>query len=69
MPNTNTLYRCAKGYEVSARFSIIVEDNGLTLDLLPYGGDFCFVCFAAWVAQNVPRAFAVERPVEISDAT
>ncbi len=59
---TDTLYTCPNGHEVSCRFSIIVVDNGLSLEALPYAGNYCFVCFAAWVARNVPRSIEIEKP-------
>ncbi len=59
MPAITTLYHCPKGHEVDARFEIIVEDNGNTVDILPYAGSYCFVCFGAWIAANVPRTSPV----------
>ena len=60
----NPIYRCPKGHEVSARFSISVSDEEHTIDLLPYAGDYCLVCFSAFIASHVPRATKVdtERP-------
>ena len=57
--NITKLYRCPKGHETSAVFRVIVDDNSYTLDIMPYEGNYCFVCFSAWLAKNVPRTVEV----------
>ena len=49
------VFECPKGHRSSAVLCIIVADVPGNLDALPYQGEFCFVCYAAWVAQYVPR--------------
>ena len=55
------MYECPNGHKCGAVLQIIVADMPGNLDALPYQGHFCFVCFAAWVAKNVPR---VEEVIE-----
>lgn len=63
---TDKLYVCPKGHISDAVLHIIVEDTGSNLDVLPYAGSYCFVCYAAWIAANVPRVETkeIEVPAE-----
>lgn len=57
---TDTVYVCSKGHRFTGRTSLMVTGETPCVEAMQYAGDYCTVCYFAWIAQNVPRVEAVE---------
>lgn len=48
-------YICEKGHRFGSKTQIIVEEGLQFVEALPYSGDYCTVCYMAFVASNISR--------------
>ena len=56
----NTTYVCTKGHVFGSKTSIIVESGVEFVEAMPFAGEYCTVCYMAFIAANVARVTEVE---------
>ena len=52
---SDKVYVCEKGHRFGSKTSIIVEDGVSFFEAMPYAGEYCTVCYMAFVAAHISR--------------
>lgn len=59
----DAIYVCDKGHRFAGRTQLAVYDGPGLFEALPYVGDYCTVCYFAWIVANVSKCHPVEESV------